>query len=249
VYNLNLSLPNAGTYFINIAYANGATIYRSNGSVTGYPFGNNIFSITGNNATSATNPADTAAYRSFYYYFYNMQVVSAGCASASRVPVSVINPLITQNGNTLVSNFATNNQWYLNDVLIAGATGQTLAPLQSGNYQLKNTLVTGCTAISPVYTYINANAVTNTATEIRLSAFPVPTSTDLHVTFVAPVAGALTISLINTTGRTVYTSGSSNISAGNYSTGFSVATLPTGTYILKVLLGAKAYTAKIIVER
>ncbi len=249
VYSLNLLLPDAGTYLINVSYANGATIYRSNSNVTGYPFGNSIFSITGNNATSATNSSDTTAYRSFYYYFYNMQVASAGCASTVRVPISVINPIITQNGNTLVSNFMANNQWYLNDVLIPGATGQTYVPIQSGNYQLKNTLVTGCTAVSPVYTFVKADAVTSTPTEIRLSVFPVPASTDLHVTFISPVADNLTISVVSMVGKVVYTNDNGRIPAGNYSTGFSVAGLLPGNYVLKLQLGTKVYTAKIIVVK
>ncbi|WP_342645763.1 S8 family serine peptidase [Mucilaginibacter sp. CSA2-8R] len=247
VYNLNLLLPAAGTYLINVSYANGATLYRSNGNVTGYPFGNSIFSIIGNNATSATAPSDTTAYRSFYYYFYNMQVTSAGCASATRVLVSVISPIITQNGNTLVSNFTTYNQWYLNDVLIAGATGQTYVPTKSGNYQLKNTLVSGCTAVSPVYTFIKADAVTSTPTEIKLSVYPVPASTDLHVTFVSPAADNLTISIVSMLGKVVYTNNNGRIPEGNYSTGFSVAGLLPGNYVLKLQIGSKVYTAKIIV--
>lgn len=246
VYNLNLLLPAAGTYYINISYANGATIYRSNGGVTGYPFGNDVFAITGNNATVI--PPDQAAYLAYYYYFYDMKVISAGCASQVRVPVNLITPVITQNGTTLSSNFTANNQWYLNDVLIAGATGQTLVPAQSGNYQLKNTLVSGCTAISPVYTYIKTDGVTSTNNEIRLTAFPVPATTQLNVNFVAPSAGDLTLSLISTIGKTVYTQNSA-IPAGNFSTPVNVSELSAGTYILRVLLGQKAYSTKIIVVK
>lgn len=248
VYNLNLLLPNAGTYLISVSYADGATLYRSNGNVTGYPFGNDVFQIIGNNATSSTNPLDETAYQRFYYYFYDMKVASSGCASLSRVPVSVLSPVITQNGATLVSNFAVNNQWYLNGVLIAGATNQNYVPAQSGNYQLKNTLATGCTAVSQVYTYIKADAVVNTPTEIKLSAYPVPATTELNVTFVAPSADNLTLSLVSTLGKIVYKN-TTAIAAGNYSTAFSVGNVPAGTYVLRVLLGQKAYSAKVIVVR
>ncbi|MFD1258892.1 S8 family serine peptidase [Mucilaginibacter terrae] len=246
VYNLNLLLPTAGTYYINVSYANGATLYRSNSRVTGYPFGNDVFAITGNNAT--TIPPDQAAYLAFYYYFYDMKVTSAGCASLARVPVSVLTPVITQNGTTLSSNFTANNQWYLNDVLIPGATNQTYVPTQSGNYQLKNPLVSGCTAISPVYTYIKPDGVVSTSNEIRLTAFPVPATTQLNVNFVASAADNLTLSLISTIGKTVYTQ-NSTIPAGNFSTPVNVSDVPAGTYILRVLLGQKAYSTKIIVVK
>ena len=248
VYNLNLSLPRAGNYTISVAYANGATLFRSNSGVNGYPFGNDVFKITGNNASLTGNPSDTTAYRSFYYYFYNMHVVSNGCASVTRQPATVINPVITQNGAALQSNIATGNQWYLNNELIAGATGQTYVPQKSGNYQLKNIIVTGCTAISPVYTFIKADAVINTPNEIKMSVFPVPATTELNVTLVAPQDGDLTISLLNTIGKTVYTK-TTAIKAGNFSTTFSVADLFTGTYILRAVLGQKVYSTKVIVVR
>jgi hypothetical protein len=248
VYNLDLVLPSAGTYLINVTYANGATLYRNNAEVQGYPFGNNAFSIVGNTATSATNPLDENAYLGFYYYFYDMKVVSAGCASAARVPVTVNNPVISQNGSALVSSMAANNQWYLNDELIPGATAQTYIPLQSGNYQLKNTLVSGCTAISPVYTFIKTDGVTNSSNEIKLAAYPVPTSSELNVAFVANKADNLILSLTNTSGSVVYRN-TTAIPEGNYTTKFSVSNLPAGTYILRVLLGQKSYSTKIIVVR
>ena len=248
VYNLNLSLPRAGNYTISVAYANGATLYRSNGGVNGYPFGNDVFKITGNTATLASNPSDTTAYRSFYYFFYNMHVVSNGCASVTRQPATVFSPVITQNGAALQSNIVTGNQWYLNGELVAGATGQTFVPQKSGNYQLKNVITTGCTAISLVYTYIKENAVVNTPNEIKMSVFPVPATTELNVTLVAPQDGDLTISLLNTIGKTVYTK-TTAIKAGNFSTTFGVTDLYTGTYIIRAVLGQKVYSTKVIVVR
>jgi hypothetical protein len=248
VYNLNLSLPRAGNYTISVTYANGATLFRSNGGVNGYPFGNDVFKITGNSAILSSNPSDTTAYRTFYYFFYNMRVVSNGCASVTRQPATVITPVITQSGATLQSNIATGNQWHLNDVLIPGATGQEYVPQKSGNYQLKNAIASGCTAISPVYTYIKADAVVNTPSEIKMSVFPVPATTELNVTLVAPQDGDLTISLLNTVGKTAYTK-TYAVRAGNFSTTFGITDLFTGTYILRAVLGQKVYSTKVIVVR
>ncbi|WP_295767796.1 S8 family serine peptidase [uncultured Mucilaginibacter sp.] len=248
VYNLNLVLPQPGTYRLNVSYTNGATLYRSNAGVNGYPFGNDVFSIRGNNATLASNPSDTTAYRSFYYFFYDMKIGSNGCPSANRVPVQVSGPVITQNGATLQSNQASNNQWYLNGVIIQGATSPTFIPQQSGNYQLRNVQATGCMAVSPVYTYIKADAVVNTPTEIKLAAYPVPTATDLNVSFVAPEAADLTLSLISTQGQEVYRS-KANIQAGFYNNVIRVNNFAAGTYVLRVILGQKVYSAKIIVVK
>ncbi|MCR8561813.1 S8 family peptidase [Mucilaginibacter sp. BJC16-A38] len=246
VYNLNLLLPAAGDYTINIAYDANATIYRNNAGVTGYPFKiGNIFSITGNNATSGT---DTAAYKQYYYYLYDIKVKSAGCPSVTRQAVTVTKPVITQNATTLSSSFATGNQWYLNGKVINGATKATYVPLQSGNYQVAYISATGCTVLSDNYVYIITANSPGKNTDIGLVVFPVPASTKLSILFAAKNDAELSIALINAAGQKVYNT-TQSITAGNFSTAADVTYLPAGTYVLKLTLGQKVYNTKVIVLR
>lgn len=246
VYNLNLELPAAGKYLISVEYDNTATIYRNNAGVTAYPFGiGNIFSITGNDATG-DNPSDTSYYKSFYYYFYDMKVQSLGCASAARKAVTLIKPVITQSNNTLNSSIATGNQWLLNGEPIAGATSATYEPLQSGDYQVADTLASGCVALSDVFTYARTVANADKSTDIGLTVFPVPASTNLYVVFTAKAAADLNLSLVNSVGQTVL-SNKQTLPQGNFSTVINVTNLQPGVYVLKVLLGSKVYGKKVIV--
>ncbi|MDP9078418.1 MAG: S8 family peptidase [Bacteroidota bacterium] len=246
VYNLNLLLPAAGDYTINIAYDANATIYRNNAGVTGYPFKiGNIFSITGNNATSGT---DTAAYKQYYYYLYDIKVKSAGCPSVTRQAVTVTKPIITQKSTTLSSSFATGNQWYLNGKVINGATKATYVPLQSGNYQVAYISSTGCTVLSDNYVYIITANSPGKNTDIGLVVFPVPASTKLSILFAAKNDAELSIALINAAGQKVYNT-TQSITAGNFSTAADVTYLPAGTYVLKLTLGQKVYNTKVIVLR
>ena len=98
VFNINLPIP-AGSHVImdtivnasvdKTAIAN-ATIFRNN-NVTGnpYPFTiPNVISITGNSATSTSNPSQ---YQGYYYYLYNMKMQTEDCESArSAVSISGI---------------------------------------------------------------------------------------------------------------------------------------------------------------
>jgi hypothetical protein len=248
VYDLNLSLPAAGNYTISAEFTDSATLYRNNSGVSGYPFTiGNVFKITGNDATS-DDVTDTAYYKNFYYYFYDMQVQSSGCSSAARQAVSISKPVITQTANTLNSNFATGNQWLLNGNTIKGATNATYDPLQSGNYQVAVTLASGCVALSDSFTY--ARTVTNAgnATDIGLAVFPVPANTQLNVVFVAKAAGDLNISLVNSVGQIIYTNKQS-VPQGNFSTVINVAGQLPGAYVLKILLGQKVYARKILISR
>ena len=243
VYNLNLLLPSAGNYSISATYDNTATIYRSNGGVSGYPFKiGDVFGITGNTATS---PGDTTYYKNFYYYFYDIQLKSPGCASASRQAIPVTKPVIIQNGTTLSSSAAANNQWYLNGTLIPGATGQTYLPTLSGNYQVDVSLANGCIAQSDNFAYVilPANPGEN---DIGLTVFPNPASTQLYILFAAKSTTNVNLSLINAIGKNEYTD-KTVLSGGNFSTLIDVSKLDPGNYILKLLYNSKLYTRKIVI--
>jgi hypothetical protein len=243
VYTLNLLLPAAGDYVINVSYDNTATIYRSDAGVSGYPFTiGNIFSITGNGVTT-TDPPPT----SYYYYFYGMQVEAAGCVAAARKAVTVKRPVITPNANVLSSNFTAGNQWYHDDVAISGATAQTYTAKESGRYKLQVTLNSGCTDTSATYVDI-MHPATSSGNDIGLLEYPVPANTVLNILFTAKASSNLSILLINSAGKITYTSKSS-VAAGNFSTTLNVSGQPPGVYIVKLVLGQKVYANKVIIEQ
>jgi len=245
VYNLNLVLPAAGIYTITAVFDSTATIYRSNTGVTGYPFtAGNVFSITGNGATSAT---DTAYYKGFYYYFYNMKLKSAGCASTVRQAVTLSNPVISQNGAMLNSNFPSGNQWYLDGYPIGGATNTTYKPTESGSYQVKINLASGCQLASNNLFYVVPGSSANN-TDIGLILFPVPAKNQLNIVFNAKTSSNLMLTLINAAGQIV-SSSTQAVAAGNFNTTLDVSNQAPGTYILKVSLGQKDYNNKIIISR
>jgi Subtilase family/GEVED domain/Secretion system C-terminal sorting domain len=159
-YPLNLTIPAGGNYKITISYANGASIFRSNVGVTGFPYqiktqnGTPIVSMRGslfNNATTNTVDTLTAA----YYYLYNMQIKSANCPGAGRTPVAVTPG--TGGGTATISTTSptsicrtggavplqavapgspagTGFQWLRNGVVIAGTTGPAYTATTSGTY-------------------------------------------------------------------------------------------------------------------
>jgi len=248
VYNLNLLLPAAGNYTITAVYDSTVTIYRNNNGITGYPFkAGNLFAITGNNATPATG-TDTTYYRNFYYYLYNIQIKSAGCASLARVPVTLSKPVITQAGTVLSSSYSSGNQWYLDGQPISGATGQTYAALQIGNYQVSVTLSTGCIIQSDPYKYAVIALNPGTNTDIGLVVFPEPADKQLNVVFVAKTTAPLTLWLIDGAGNKVYTR-TQTAAAGNFSTVINVANLPSGAYVLRMVLGSQIYGDKVLLVR
>ncbi|MBL7872737.1 MAG: dienelactone hydrolase family protein [Cyclobacteriaceae bacterium] len=79
-------------------------------------------------------------------------------------------PLISVQGNELLSNVVTGNQWLLNGEEIDGATMQTYTPLVSGAYQVR-TGQEACVATSPTILFI----VTGIEPASGINVFPNPT--------------------------------------------------------------------------
>jgi hypothetical protein len=228
IYHLNLLIPAAGDYVITTTYDDTATLYRNNAGVTGYPFttGNGVFSITGNSAAS-----------SYYYYFYNLVVTSAGCASATRQPVTYIKPAITLTGtNTLNSNFATGNQWYENGNKINGATNQTYTALASGKYGLFVTSTAGCTDTAADFVFVGK------------SIYPIPTTAahQLNIAFITSENTVMTIEFVNVAGKIQYTN-TQNVTAGKFSTVLDVSKVPAGAYVMKMTVGTQVTYHKIVI--
>lgn len=225
VYNLNLLLPEAGDYTISISYEGGASIWRNNGGVSGYPFTiGGIFSITGNTATAAA----PATFADFYYYFYDLKVRSAGCAGdGTRVAATAvsINPVITRNGNTLTSNITNGVQWLLNGQPITNASAATYSPTSPGNYSVKIS-AGSCNFFSNSILYGVDFPLAATNFRVSTTSKSCKTQNDGKISVTAALAlnytATLTLNTTNTTYKFVNTLDISNLNAGNYKLCISV---------------------------
>lgn len=73
---------------------------------------------------------------------------STGCDSIVSTHLTVVtppdSPIITQIGDTLISNYTSGNQWYFNDEIITEATSQVFTISKSGVYKLVIIDINGC---------------------------------------------------------------------------------------------------------
>jgi len=112
----------------------------------------------------------------------------SGCEStASNAIVVIVNPIpptptITQNGNQLVSSSVSGSQWYLNGVIISGATGQNFTPATSDNYTVQVTL-NNCTSTFSVALNFTVTGIPNISVFNNLvKIFPNPVNDFLIIT-------------------------------------------------------------------
>ena len=243
MYKLGLEFPAAGTYNIGIAYADGATIFRSNVGVNDLPLtlGNSI--ITLNSAISGTNTLTNA-----YYYFYDMKFKALGCTTGERITVNVGKPTITQNGPTLTSSFGLGYQWYLNGTKIDNAAGKlkSYTPTQTGLYKVEIVSPTSCLTSSAEFNYVLSAVKPSDTSEIGLSMYPIPAKDVLNLAFDVNSRADVKITLTNMIGQEVKSVEKVKFS-GKFNESISLSNLNDGVYVVNIRIGSSFYTDKITV--
>ncbi|MDX5482262.1 MAG: S8 family serine peptidase [Hymenobacteraceae bacterium] len=243
VYYLGLEIPAAGDYRIAIAYENGATIFRNNEGVRGYPFQiPNIFGIVGNTATTTPD--------AYYYYFYDLKVRALGCPS-ERVEavmnqgIPLAQPVITRNGQSIVSSAPEGNQWYFNGKPIEGALGQDFAPTQSGEYSVI-VFKDGCISeMSVPYTFSYKPDIRELGTDLVVS--PNPSTGRFRIELETSQPEDITFEVSDMLGKLIY-SAKAEKHNGQYEGFINLSAHASGLYMLRVRHGDKSFTQKLLVQ-
>ena len=235
---LNFAVPAAGDYTLYLS-ASTTTLARDYSTAAlpniAYPYTSPSGLVTITEGTLA----------GFYYFFYNWQVGST-CASA-RTPVQVnINavpaaPTLTASGTaatgiTLTSSATTGNQFYLNGVLIPGATGQTYlvnSGTRNGQYTVVTTSATGCSSAASAAVNVTVTAATAAQAGTALRVYPNPTPTGQVTLELTGFRRATQLTVLDALGRVV----ASELLPANSGTATHTLDLrgaATGVYLLRL---------------
>lgn len=247
IYYLGIDFPEAADYYLIIQCSSGASIFRNNNITSNtYPYSvPGVMSITGN---SATLNGDPDYFQKFYYFYYDISLKLANCASG-RVPIIPTTnpvPVINNNGNVLTSSIANGNQWYLNGVLISGATSQTHTATADGIYTTKVT-ANNCTLTSNEINITTTSVPNVDPAEIGMKVLPNPApGGQFTLQLETTTRSNLDIILVNTTGQQVYKTQVPAVS-GRFSKLIDPGKIAAGVYYLRVMHDKKNYIQKIIV--
>lgn len=213
------------------------------GVVTGgqAPF---TFSFNGSGYTSMTS------YTGLVAGTYSIEVKEAnGCiytTSASIINTDSIpaTPVIYQNGLTLTSSSATGNQWYLNNALIPGATGQNYIVTTIGNYTVIVT-ANSCSSNASEPVSITALGIEEAENPYVLSIYPNPNDGFFTISFTVLKKSTYTLELKNALGQLIYKDVLIDY-AGKYTEKLNLAEYGKGVYTIS-LTNSKNETVKKIV--
>jgi hypothetical protein len=139
--------------------------------------------------------------------------------------------------------------WYLDDVLVPGATTTTITPQAEGLYRAELTFEGGCMTSTSGYNYMFV--VTGLEDDrmeednIQPAVYPNPTSGSVTVRLGTQQAGQVNLRVYDALGRTILLKEFTNAQPGE-ALGLDVQHLPSGTYMLEVVNGAYHSLHKLI---
>ena len=154
-------------------------------------------------------------------------------------------PTISQSGNVLTSSAATGNQWYLNGILIVGATAQNYTFTTNGSYTV---IVTNgaCTSAESAPTVIINVGIADYTSLHLLTISPNPNDGNFNISFIAPAKETYTVELTNALGQLIFKEVLTDYS-GTYNKQLSVVDYGKGVYTISLINSKNEIVKKIIV--
>lgn len=251
IYALNLKIPQAGDYII-LTKCDSASLFRNNNATDPtYPLGpNKIISYTGN----SVGPSSGSNFQNFFYFFYNTQVSSNDCRSSATLINITPNtkPEITRSGDSLISSAGSTYQWYMNDILIQGATNRSYKPTQNAMYKVA-TIAGDCQNISDNRLILVTDVTEANAKEISLRI----TSTDFvenlirgnsfYVQFSNIQTQGISLEMINSMGERVFRK--ENLINQRAPQQVNIASLNAGIYFVRIYANNKVYIQRVFITK
>ena len=214
-------------------------------------------STTGLGLNASTGAIDLMTSTPGTYTVTNTVSSTGACGGATSTATVTINALPTRptvsaayNGptTTLTSSAATGNQWYLNGVAIAGATGITYvvnSAAQLGSYTVTTTnATTGCPSLPSAPLVVTATA--RQAANAALNLYPNPTRDGKLTLELAGALQPVQLTVLSAVGQVVYRALVPAASAAHQS--IDLSTLPTGVYLLRASSAEGTATRRFVRE-
>ena len=154
-------------------------------------------------------------------------------------------PVITQHGDTLTSSANTGNQWYLNGVVIPGATGKKHVAVYTGNYYVKVTL-SGCSSAQSNTILVLPVEIDDLSAGKVFDVYPNPNNGQFNIKVGTLAKEEFTIEIYNNLGSLVWKQ--ENVSVdGTYTSRIDLKNSPSGVYMVALRNKNNSIVKKMIV--
>jgi PKD repeat protein len=241
---LNFNVPVGTDLQLGMGTGSTVNLYRNNAGVT-YPY-------TTAGLVSVTNSSAGSGY---YYFFYNWQVQTEGCASNMVPVVAAIDNLMpvasfTFNLNGATCDFTSTSlngatyYWDFGDGSTSTAENPSHTYAANGNYTVQLIVVNGCGSdtITDQVNVITVNIEEQSESDI-FNVFPNPSEESLTIVFNSnDITG---IVLTDVAGKIIYKT-EKDITTNHINVDLSA--FPKGIYIIKIASREKSFYSKIVLQ-
>ena len=147
-------------------------------------------------------------------------------------------------GNVLTVNQADTYQWYLNGVLISGATNQAYTVTQSGDYTVQIS-VNNCVATSSILQYIYIALSDITKENMNFVIYPNPNNGLFNIAYNLPTLTDTEITISNVLGQIIFEQINKR-EQGKQEKQISLQAQSNGVYLVTIKTAYGNFTTKII---
>jgi protein-S-isoprenylcysteine O-methyltransferase Ste14 len=155
-------------------------------------------------------------------------------------------PVITQNGDTLTSSANTGNQWYLDGVLISGATGKQHVAVYTGTYTVVVT-VNACGSAPSNGILVLPVSVNSDKANRTFDIYPNPNRGEFNIKVETLKSEEFNIEIYNSLGSMVWKQESVTVN-GTFTTHVVLSESPSGTYMIRLRNNENTIVKKLIIK-
>ncbi|MCX6252057.1 MAG: T9SS type A sorting domain-containing protein [Bacteroidetes bacterium] len=166
--------------------------------------------------------------------------------SVNPVPPTPVITLVAT-GDALTSDALAGNQWYLDGILIPGATSQTYVPTQTGHYTVVVT-INGCSSAVSNDIYFVMTGIEPLVNGSSVSVYPNPGDGLFTLNITTKELMTLDLSVVNNLGITIYQQKDLKIK-GTQSSSLDLRSQPDGVYSIILKNNNKHMLKKIVINR
>ena len=155
-------------------------------------------------------------------------------------------PVITQHGDTLTSNANTGNQWYLNGVIIPGATGKQHVAVSTGTYTVVVTS-NGCSSAASNGILVLPVGITVEKANQTFDIYPNPNTGEFNIKVETLKSEEYNIEIYNNLGALIWKQENVTVN-GTFTKHVVLSESPSGIYMVALRNNANIIVKKLIIK-